>query len=413
MRTGHFVALASICALCLSVGLVLAEEQTADEFSGNGGLSVTRWSVGPTDRGRFDQMGNGYVEALIGTEDAYEGMWWRPHAISKTALSEDDQWCEAVDFQPTGWAGLVLFLRVANLGHGLNGPSSAYYYATVNSDGGTKSGMIAKHDGAEGYTTIATQVLPADYFSGRRSVLFEVRGTTLRLRDKEGVLDLTVEDSSISEGLYSGVRPQWKESTVSSAKLSRWAAGVGLAPTGYGDDYEPLPDDWEVPEDSSMFADPDMWLLYEELRKARYYEDRGELMIYDKLKELRVDLSDIQDDTARIVEIMEGVEADTSMTEMNTARGDWTEEAIGNALAYGDSPADGFFDGLYDGQFGPGSVAPHVGFQGSGDIPSFGVYLNDSRFDDIWTMAIWAMKGFMLLWLVMGGWRAVLYAFGG
>ena len=416
--------------LLLIVGLVIvggcnplfAEEKVADEFSSASGVGLdgAKWNVCPTDRGRLLHDGGGYIKCQTGTEEPYDGMWWRPYAMNDAGMGSDDHWVELQQWRVTGVGSVSLFLRGATAGaSGLDKPDSDVYWGRVYSDStaGLYKALIVKIvDGDE--TVLASKTLTSGYFGSSHSLLFDVEGGTLRLRDKSGTIDLSATSTSISEGTYTGFQLRWRHDKTASARGSRFAAGVGMLPTGYGDDYEPLDDEWEVPEDSSMFGDHDLWLIYEELRKSRYYEDRGEMLIVEKLKEIKGDTSGIRENTSRMVEIMEDTSMSSGLTpeERAEAEGEHSEEATTGGIsdAFGDGGAGGVFDFLPDVANGEHTGTFWFGLRDTvGGMPAFGIEANDPMLASMFSLVRTGVAFLLMLFLGWEAWHAALWTFTG
>jgi hypothetical protein len=415
-RYGMALLLLAACGLW-----TWAEEKVGDGFSGSGALNADRWSITTETWGRLNRNGSGYVELIVGT-DGEVGEWFKGIAMAKESMTSPDHWVEMSSYRITGSGSFNLCARSESV-TGFNGGDDLYYVSLLCDPlrAGTKYAVYIKKrvDGTS--TTLHEEALTAGFFAARRSLLLSVSGSTIRAIDSEGAFDIEVSDTDIGEGEYVGFYPLRKDDGGGTFTASSFSAGIGLMPGEYGGTFEPLPDDWEVPEDSTLFSDPDLWLIYEELRKARYYEDRGELMIYEKLKELRVDLSGISDDTSRIVELMEvDVPADTaaqiSQDEREAAEDEHSSASTTTALvdAVGDGGSSGVFDFLPDVADGQAPGTFWFGLKtGVGDVPAFGIDAGDPILSPMWELCRVAVGFFLLLFLGWEAWHASLWTISG
>jgi hypothetical protein len=230
-----------------------------DGFTGEAGdaLAPSLWAVRDQrtvcagryscSDGKFELDGRGFARMTDGPLDAPNSWFWNGYAINKTRMGSADHWVKGHGFRrvfmhgvPAG-ATWTLFARLDNTEtSGSYWPSGDFYYAYMMNTG--VHHRISLHKRVDGVKTmIGSVVVGPAYFTKPFDILLKCDGTTISVADSRGKVHISVTNSDVRTGRYTGFQLHSEDSrwVHGEAYLGKFCAGPIAPLKGSGADSDP------------------------------------------------------------------------------------------------------------------------------------------------------------------------------
>jgi hypothetical protein len=184
-------------------------------------LDAADWDSQGTPGWQHDGLGFAHIPYGDGTDYA--------RAVHKDATDDDSHWAELRDVRMSDNSGNQLFIYVRMSSADASGTNEQInadcYFARIDNNTTNTARIYKRVSGVS--TQLASVNLASGWFGESQDLLLRVSGTTIRLNDISGDIDLNTTDSSVAAGEYVGISGALSGGSV---QVGNFCAGDGALP---------------------------------------------------------------------------------------------------------------------------------------------------------------------------------------